>query len=179
MIILLASSVALGDPRVDAFTQRVNDYVKIRQTVNQNAPGLPKNATPAQIDTHVRALSAGIRTARAGAQPGDVFVAECRPLFFEILKANFQGASKQQVRATARQGNPARDKEATEAAPVIQVNGVYPFSAPLSTVPPALLLQLPKLPKDVEYRFSGNTLLLLDTASNLIIDYLKGAAPGL
>jgi hypothetical protein len=45
-------------------------------------------------------------------------------------------------------------------------------------VPPLLLLQLPKLPADIEYRFVGRTLLLRDSKSNLIIDYMKEAAPG-
>ena len=46
-------------------------------------------------------------------------------------------------------------------------------------MPPKLLLQLPPLPKNVEYRFVGKTLILYDSLSNLIIDYLPGAAPAL
>jgi hypothetical protein len=169
---------AAEDPAVEAFSQRVDQYVKIRDASRQKVPGLPKDATPEQIQKHEQALVVEIRTVREGAKPGDVFAADVRPLFLKILKENFAGPANKEARETARQGNPGRELEKGESAPAILVNAVYPKSAPLSSVPPLLLLQLPKLPKDVEYRFSGQTLLLFDSLSNLIIDFMKGAAPG-
>jgi hypothetical protein len=175
---LAAVAYAAGDARVEVFTQRVNEYVKLRETAKGKAPRMPKSATPEQMENHDKAMAAAVQTARAGAKQGDIFVAESRPLFLQILKTHFSGAANQNTREVARQGNPSREKEPGEAVPVIRVNAPYPKSSPLSSVSPMLLLQLPKLPKDIEYRFSGQTLLLLDTASNLIIDYLTGAAPG-
>ena len=36
-----------------------------------------------------------------------------------------------------------------------QINGTYPEGKPLSTVPPNILAALPRLPDDIQYRFSG------------------------
>ena len=89
------------------------------------------------------------------------------------------GPANQDSRAQAKQGNPKNDTMAGEAQPTVQVNAVYPKSAPLSSVPPLLLMQLPQLPAGIEYRFVGSTLVLLDLEPNLIIDYMKEVAPPL
>jgi hypothetical protein len=39
-------------------------------------------------------------------------------------------------------------------------------------MPPSLLLNLPELPKELEYRFVGRELVLRDSAANLIVDVL-------
>jgi hypothetical protein len=57
------------------------------------------------------------------------------------------------------------------------VNGDYPSAAPLATVPPMLLAQLPRLPEEVEYRFFDRHLILLDVDANLIVDYIPNALP--
>jgi len=54
----------------------------------------------------------------------------------------------------------------------LAVNGVYPTTAPLSTVPPSVLMALPTLPKELEYRFVGRNLILRDTVANLIVDFI-------
>ncbi|HKY21446.1 MAG TPA: hypothetical protein VJM31_09525, partial [Vicinamibacterales bacterium] len=40
----------------------------------------------------------------------------------------------------------------------------------LATMPPKILLMLPDLPPDMEYRFVGRHLILLDVRANMIID---------
>jgi|KBSMisStandDraft_5_1062788.scaffolds.fasta_scaffold787513_2 hypothetical protein len=170
---------AAEDPAVAAFTKNVNDYVKIRDAAKQKASNLPKNATPEQIQRAEQGMQAEIRTARANAKPGDIFTPDIQPLFRKILKDNFAGPENKGARDTARQGNPKNELDKGEAPPAIQVNAVYPKSSPTSSVPALLLLQLPKLPKDIEYRFNGQTLILLDSLSNIVIDYMKGAAPEL
>ena len=113
------------------------------------------------------------------AKQGDIFTASAAPVFVAILKNNLSGSQSKDSRHVIEQGNPANETEAGEKTPTIQVNAVYPRSASLSSVPPLLLLQLPALPMDIEYRFVGRTLVLRDNLSNLIIDYLKEAAPPL
>jgi hypothetical protein len=108
-----------------------------------------------------------------------MFTPDIRPTFTRILKAHFTGSSKQENREIAKQGNPKTDLQPDEAKPVVQVNAAYPKSAPLSSVPPKLLMELPALPEHIEYRFVGTTLILWDNISNLIIDYMREAAPGL
>jgi hypothetical protein len=88
-----------------------------------------------------------------------------------------QGPQGKKARATIKEGNPKNEKAPGEVEPVLKVNAEYPKNSPLSTVPPSLLLRLPKLPKDIEYRFVGRTLILRDREANIIIDYMKEAVP--
>jgi hypothetical protein len=81
------------------------------------------------------------------------------------------------VKETLRQGNPTADKEGADVR--LQINGTYPKSAPKSTMPPSLLARFPQLPEELEYRFIGRTLVLLDTAANIIVDYAIQVGPSL
>ena len=56
-----------------------------------------------------------------------------------------------------------------------QINGTYPEDKPLSTVPPNILAVLPRLPDDIQYRFLGRHLILLDTRANVILDRIPCA----
>jgi hypothetical protein len=44
-------------------------------------------------------------------------------------------------------------------------------------VPPQVLRSLPPLPPELEYRFIGTTLILLDAHAHIIVDYMTGAVP--
>jgi hypothetical protein len=59
----------------------------------------------------------------------------------------------------------------------IGVNDRYPDGVPLTMVPPPVLAGLPKLPADLEYRFLGRALILLDTEAQLIVDVMDNAIP--
>ena len=59
----------------------------------------------------------------------------------------------------------------------LKVNRPYPEGVPLQTTPPSLLLSLPKLPPEVEYRVVGHALVLRDVAANLIVDYAPNTIP--
>jgi hypothetical protein len=56
-----------------------------------------------------------------------------------------------------------------------KVNAKYPEGQPLPSVPAQLLLTLPSLPEPLEYRIVGQHLLLLDTAADLVVDYILNA----
>jgi hypothetical protein len=57
------------------------------------------------------------------------------------------------------------------------VNGRYPDEVPVSTVPPEILQTLPKLTEDLEYRFIGRHLILLDSHAHVIADFIENAVP--
>ena len=48
---------------------------------------------------------------------------------------------------------------------------------PLATIPPQVLQTLPKLTQDLEYRFIGDALILLDVRAHLIADFIEDALP--
>ena len=65
----------------------------------------------------------------------------------------------------------------TPAAMKLRVNVRYPDSVPLTSVPPQVLQTLPKLTEDLEYRFIGDWLILLDVHAHVIADFIEDALP--
>jgi hypothetical protein len=81
--------------------------------------------------------------------------------------------------APARKAIAEDNPKATTKTPqvVLAPNAPYPEGAPLSTVPPRVLLRLPTLPESVDFRFVGKALVLRDVRANVIVDYIPGALP--
>jgi hypothetical protein len=57
----------------------------------------------------------------------------------------------------------------------VDVNETYAKKHPLATMSPKLLLLLPDLPKDLEFRFVGRHLILRDARANMIVDKIPHA----
>jgi len=145
----------------------------LHKRVAKDVPPLKRTDDPAQINSREEALASAIRQARSQAKAGDIFFPEARELFFKMIRQESKGPQGVRVRAAIKEGNPK-----SEGSPVrLGANAVYPDGAPLSLVPPALLLQLPQLPKELDYRFVGRHLILRDTKANIIVDYILDAVP--
>ncbi len=153
-------------------TDRLKEYVDLHVKLERSLPSLPKEATPQQIDKNQRAFEALLREARAAAKPGDIFTPEARPVIIRLLATIFGGPDGQQLKASIMDENPV-DPVALKLA----VNGRYPDTVPLTTVPPQVLQTLPKLTEDLEYRFIGDWLILLDTHAHVIADFIDNALP--
>ena len=70
------------------------------------------------------------------------------------------------------------DENPVEPATIkLTVNARYPDVVPLTSVPPQVLQTLPKLTEDLEYRFVGDWLILLDTHAHVVADYIDDALP--
>ena len=78
-------------------------------------------------------------------------------------------------------GRPLKDQKAILVEVPMKVppaiNTDYPTRLPLATVPPSLLLKLPTLPEELEYRFLGRHLILRDIKANLIVDFIPDVVP--
>ena len=159
------------------FSARVKAYLELQKQVSSNVPPLTNTEVdPAKIAVRTKALANGIQQRRADAKPGDLFFPRVAQEFQEILRKELVGKNGQASRKTVKTGNPA-EEEGGVAKIVLAVNAPYPDKAPRSSVPPTVLLSLPELPKGLEYRFLGRHLILLDSMSNLIVDYLLDAVP--
>jgi hypothetical protein len=186
-IILLLLSAVLSSaadkrslsPIEQEFENRVQAYMKVHKQAASKVPDQKEKTSPAVIEQRELAFAQAIRNARPNAQPGDIFTEESRPLFGAILKSELKGKGNQPNRDSIKEGNPKHEKAPGEKDPVIQVNAVYPKNSPLSSVPPDLLARLPKVPDALEYRFVGRTLILRDRDANIIVDYIREAAPKL
>ena len=163
-------------PRDDAkdFQARLGKYLDIQKKALRTVPSISKKEVedPAVIVRHEREVAEAIRALRPDAMPGDIFTPWLRSVIATAVKQQVQGPRGRDAKATiVGEGNPA---ESSDPVP-LKVNGGYPQKAPLSTVPPSVLLALPPLPKEVEYRFVGHTLILRDTKANIIVDILPNA----
>ena len=69
------------------------------------------------------------------------------------------------------------ENQAKPSAAKLIVNARYPDTVPLTTIPPQVLQTLPELTEDLEYRFLGDALILLDVHAHLIVDFIEEVFP--
>ena len=150
------------------FDTRVKDYDALRDKVDGGSARQTKTSDPEKLAAQRRALAANIQKARATAKPGDIFTPDIQPFFKRLMKPALKGTDGAENARTIKEEKPAV---------ALQINTPYPQGQPLSTVPPDVLIQLPKLPKDLEYRFIQKHLILYDAKANLIVDYILNAIP--
>lgn len=155
---------------IKRFDQRVKQYVSLRSSLKAKAPKLSKDSTPEQIQAAETALSAALRTSRAGAKPSDIFTPDIAQYIRATLKREFRPDEKREIRKVAL------DKE-TNIPVTLKVNYPYPDPKEFVEMPATLLLKLPQLPKEVKYRYVNRNLILIDTDNNLIVDYMIDALP--
>jgi hypothetical protein len=151
---------------------RLKEYVDLHIKLERSLPKLPAEATPQQIDQNQRAFEKLVREARAMAKPGDIFTPEARPVIRRLLATVFGGPDGKQLKASIMDENPV-----DPVALKLTVNGRYPDTVPLTSIPPQVLQTLPQLTEDLEYRFIGDWLILLDTHAHVIADFIDNALP--
>ena len=155
------------------FKKRVDDYVKLREKASSAAPvELEDKSKPADIVTAEKTIGQTVRAARAGAKRGDIFTPATEAMFRRLLKQPLtKGPDAADNKAIIKDDAPA-----ARQVP-FKVNAEYPKEVPLSTVPPDVLLTLPPLPEDMQYRFAGKHMLLFDAKANIIVDFMSNAIP--
>jgi len=151
---------------------RLKEYVDLHIKLEGKLPKLPEDATPMQIDKNQRALEKLVRAARATAKPGDIFTPQARPVIIRLLANVFGGPDGKQLKASIMD-----ESQAPPSAAKLTVNARYPDSVPLTSVPPQVLQTLPKLTEDLEYRFIGDSLILLDVHAHVIADFIEDVLP--
>jgi|SRR5436309_1621061 len=154
---------------VIAFEARVKKYLALHRKLESTLPKLPRRPTPEQVDRHQRALGDLIKSARRDAGRGEFFSPEMQTLVRRILGEVLSGPDGKTVKSSIMDENPG--------VPQLVLNERYPSSIPLSTMPPQVLAPLPKLPEELEYRFIGSRLILLDTHADIIVDFTNDIMP--
>ena len=151
-----------GDIVAD-FSTRVSSYVELRRELEKDLPALTVTDDPAEIRRAVRALARKVRVARAEAKQGDIFT----PAVSVEFRKSLLNEMNAYTWAAIMDENPGKNSA--------KVNGIYPEGKPLASVPPNILAALPRLPADIEYRFLGRYLVLLDTRAGVILDRIPSA----
>jgi hypothetical protein len=149
------------------FEARVTNYLELRKKQAGSAPR-PTNS-PDKLANTQQETAAKLQAKRPAAQ-GDIFTPKISAYLRRQIAATLGGPEGPKIRASMDHAEPVRGL-------TLKVNQTYPEGVPLQSTPPTVLLNLPPLPKDLEYRFMGRTLVLHDTVPNLIVDFLPDAIP--
>ena len=145
------------------FSTRVQSYFDLRSRLEEGLPPLRVTEDVSEIRRAQRALARKIQAARHGAHEGDIFSPAISAQFEEVLALQMNAKTW----AVIMDDNPGEFSH--------EINGIYPEGTPYSTVPGTILAVLPALPDDVQYRFLGRHLILLDIRANVILDRIPYA----
>ena len=176
VVLTIATGVGLAQPTVDPsaalvsdFQNRVAEYIKLRKQAAGPLERLKPTNAAEKITAHEETLAERIRNARSGVKPGAIFAPPIAAEFRRLIAQVLNSPEGPKIRKSLRDAEPVQVK--------LVVNSDYPRSSPFPATPPTLLLNLPKLPKELEYRVIGHALILRDADANLIVDFIPNAIP--
>ncbi len=150
------------------FQTRLERYIKLRQDLAGKLKPLSPTASAAELTARQESLAAALRDVRKDAKSGDLIPPAVATQIRRIVANDFRRRNPTAKRAVF-------EEVPTHVAPAI--NKTLPDTAALATIPPLLLNELPRLPDNLQYRFVGSDLVLLDGDTRLILDFISNAAP--
>jgi hypothetical protein len=153
------------------FDQSVQDYMALHRRLARHTPPLRVTADPVELRRAVDALGEAIRVERSTAQTGEIFTPAVANMFRRRIDHGLWDLDVSELMAEMEE-----DSEVCVPRPV--VNGRFPWSSG-NAMWPSVLAVLPELPEELEYRFVGADLVLIDIRANLVVDILESAlTPG-
>src|SRR5262245_39960129 len=174
LVLLAMPSAAATDSQPDAtiqaFTQRVNAYLELRQRVAKSVPPLELSSDPHAIHLASHALARGLRKARADAAAGDLFTADVA----DVFRRRIADALRENGVTAGVLLQDLFDESPPTAAPRPKVNVRFDWSR-AAAMPGFIIAALPPLPDELQYRFVDEDLVLLDCDAALILDVLPHA----
>lgn len=100
---------------------------------------------------------------------GEIFTPRIANYVRRQIAKTLTGPHGHDIRASLQRAEPVNIQ--------LQINQSYPGNVPLQSTPASLLLDLPELPKGLEYRLLGSELVLRDADANIVVDYIPNALP--
>ena len=168
-LMLLTPGVLEPDEQVlRSFTQSVERYAALHREALESVPR-ELCGGPEELELTRSLLDSEIRRLRPHAREGDIFTPEVARLMRRRVEAAVRNAGwippDPEIGAD---GRPIRR--------VAEVNAAYsPYFGPH---PWSVFRALPPLPDELEYRFVGRDLVLIDVLANLVVDVLRQAIGG-
>ena len=174
LVLLAAPSAAATDSQPDAtiqaFTQRVNGYLELRQRVVKSVPPLELSSDPQAIHLASHALARALRKARTDAAAGDLFTADVA----DVLRRRIADALRENGVTAGVLLQDLFDESPPTPASRPKVNARFDWSR-AAAMPGFIIAALPPLPDELQYRFVDEDLVLLDCDAALILDVLPHA----
>jgi hypothetical protein len=156
------------------FQKRIDAYMAIHKAAAKDSLPIKETNNPAEIKAAQEALGAKIRAARSEAKPGDILTPEIKNKFRRLMYPVVQGTAGRETKEELEEDVHEKD-EGTPKKVLLKVNATYPAGNPLPTTPPNVLMSLPKLPEELEYRIVDKNLILRDVQANIIVDFIPSA----
>jgi hypothetical protein len=159
------------DPVPEAFVDRVNDYAAVqRMIISSLGPPLVWSEAE-QVLRQQRRFANAMREVRPILGNGGFFTPDVSKYFREHIDAIVQETGLDVTTAIE-----APDEEEIIVAAAPRAAEPVPWNAgPMMW--PSMLLALPELPPELEYRFIGRHLAIVDGLANLVVDVLHDALP--
>ena len=153
------------------FGQAVSEYARLHQQLERSLPPLEVTDDMEALYEVIDALANRIREARPHAREGDIF----DPAVSHFLRIRIQTALRDRE---IEVGDLLADimAEVPPGTERPRVNDRFPWEWG-AAVPLCVLAVLPELPEDLEYRFAGRDLVLVDMHAELVVDIMFGALP--
>jgi len=149
------------------FLKRVEDYVALHKKLEATLPPVAAHPTSTELDNHAQALARLIAQTRSHAKQGELLPQETRAYLRRQIGRVLGGPDGAAIRQAIMEESPGKVQ--------LRVNARYPEGIPVSTMPAPILAALPRLPDEIEYRFIGERLILLDVHAHVVVDYMDAA----
>ncbi|HYL75525.1 MAG TPA: hypothetical protein VEU96_15035 [Bryobacteraceae bacterium] len=149
------------------FNHRIQDFVKMHQNAEPGIPHITASYSGEEIVARQHTMAARIVAQRAGAMEGNIFTPAIRPYFERAINSAY-AENEPGIQASLECITPVDEKALT-------ANAAYPENVSYAMTPPTILLHIPKLPPELEYRIVNRDLLLRDVEANLIVDIMRNA----
>ena len=149
------------------FKQRVDRYEDVSGKLEKEVYPANPELDATKIHARQKELASRIIKALPNWKQGDIFTPEIATLFKRRIAEVISGPEGANIKAAIFDDAPG---EMT-----IKVFTEYPSGVPIATLPAQMLKLFPVLPKELEYRFLGSHLILMDIAAFLIVDVIPNA----
>jgi hypothetical protein len=157
---------------VAGFERSVEHYATLHRLLESLTPPLRPTTNMEEIHSAARELARRIQSARPNAREGDIITPDVGRVFRRRIATCL---SPEDWAALFEEMADDAEEVSTGETPRLEVNMEWPAVVSFDFVPPQLLLALPSLPAELEYRIIRRSLVLWDHHANLIVDILPDA----
>jgi hypothetical protein len=155
---------------LQTYVDRTQPYRKQAAQAAEQVPGKASTGAEASVRARQNALAEALKTKlRPNAKQGDLLGDGAAAIIRKRVDEVFKGP-----RHDLLMDSLAEQNDTGKAAPTTVTINEH-LDAP--RVPPQLIDMLPALPKQLEYGFTGRTLVLRDVDADVVVDYLPDTLP--
>lgn len=153
------------------FHNRMDAYVSVHRRAAQSSPHIKPSRSGGNIVQQQHTLAEKIQATHTASE-GRIFTPDVSAYFHRQIEAAYM-ANSGAIQASLEMTEP----DAVQGAGKVVVNQPFPENVPHRTMPPTILLRLPRLPNCFQYEIANRDLVIRDMESNLVVDVIRDAIP--